>query len=110
MKRGEIWMADLNPAKGSEQDGYRPMVIISGDLLKDHMDIVIACPLTTKIKEYYGNLILKPNKENGLSEKSEVLTFQIRSISKSRLQKRLGKIPGNQLNSIIETLNDLLRY
>ncbi len=69
MKQGEIWYADLNPTKGSEQQGARPVVVISGDVLNTHLPIVIVCPLTTKIKNYKGNIILDPDQNTGLSKK-----------------------------------------
>lgn len=110
MKQCEIWYADLDPVKGSEQEGYRPVVIISGNMLNKYLQIVIACPLTTKIKEYKGNVLLKPNDKNGLSKKSEVLTFHIRSISKDRLVKKMGDITREQFNIIKQTLDDISRY
>ena len=110
MKQCEIWMADLNPAKGREQAGYRPVVIVSGNVLNKYLDIVIACPLTTKIKNYKGNLLLKPTEENGLTRPSEVLVFHIRSLSKNRLVKKVGRITQNQLNEIKQGLDDILKY
>ena len=110
MKQCEIWYADLNPVKGSEQKGFRPVVIISGNLLNKYLQIVIACPLTSKIKEYKGNIILEPNDQNGLSEKSEVMVFHIRSISKERLVKKTGFITSKQLSDIKQGLGDILRY
>lgn len=110
MKQAEIWYADLNPVKGSEQKGFRPVVIISGNLLNKYLNIVIVCPLTTKIKEYKGNLILNPDKTNGLKEQSEVMTFHIRSISKERLVNRIGEINSKQLTEIKQGLDDILRY
>ncbi len=110
MKQQEIWFADLNPAKGSEQKGYRPVVIVSGNMLNTYLQIVIACPLTTKIKAYKGNVILNPDDQNGLSNKSEVLTFHIRSISKSRLIKKIGSITSIQLAEIKQTLDDIIKY
>jgi mRNA interferase MazF len=110
MLQREIWLADLNPTKGSEQKGLRPVVIISGNVLNKYMDIIIACPLTTKIKNYKGNLVLHPNTSNGLSEKSEIITFQIRSISKQRLVKNLGTITNTQLEILKQGLNDILKY
>jgi mRNA interferase MazF len=110
MKQCEIWYADLNPVKGSEQKGFRSVVIISGNLLNKYLQIVIACPLTTKIKGYKGNIILEPNNQNGLSEKSEVMIFHIRSISKERLVKKIGFITSKQLLEIKQGLRDVLRY
>ncbi len=110
MKQREIWYADLNPSQGREQAGYRPVVVISGNVLNKYLDIVIACPLTTKIKNYKGNLVLQPDRQNGLSEPSEVLVFHIRSLSKSRLVKKLGTITQSQLNEIRQGLQDILKY
>ena len=79
MKQGDIWYADLNPTKGSEQSGLRPVVIVSGNLLNEHLGVVIVVPLTTKVKGYKGNPVLKPSKESGLKNESEMLVFHIRS-------------------------------
>jgi mRNA interferase MazF len=110
MKQGEIWYADLNPSKGREQAGLRPVLIISGNLLNEHLSIVIVMPLTTKIKNYKGNPILTPSKINGLKVESEVLVFHVRSVSKERLVRRIGKIAENELEAAIKTLNDILNY
>ena len=110
MKQAEIWYADLNPVKGNEQAGYRPVVIISGNLLNKYLNIVIVCPLTTKIKNYKGNLVLKPTEQNGLDNTSEILTFHVRSISKDRLVRKTGKISENELEQIKSGLNEILKY
>lgn len=110
MKQCEIWYTDLNPVKGSKQKGYRPVVIISGNVLNRYMNIVIVCPLTSKIKGYKGNIILDPDDKNGLSEKSEILTFHIRSISKDRLVKKIGEITNKQLIELKSGLSDILKY
>jgi mRNA interferase MazF len=110
MKQSEIWYADLNPVKGSEQQGFRPVVIISGNVLNTYLPVVIACPLSTKIKNYKGNIILKPDKENGLEYISEVMVFHIRSISKDRLVKKTGSITVRQLGLIKHGLEEILTY
>jgi len=110
MKQGEIWYANLNPTKGSEQAGHRPVVIISGDLLNTHLEIVICCPLTSKVKNYKGNLVLTPNALNKLEHSSEILTFHIRSIAKDRLTKKIGKISTNELHTVLKGLNEILTY
>lgn len=110
MKQGEIWNLYLDPVSGKEQGGRRPAVIISGNLLNQYLEVVIVCPLTTRIKNYKGNLILEPTRENGLDQKSEVLTFHIRSVSKIRLDKKIGSIPQKEVEFIKSTLGDILRY
>lgn len=110
MKQSEIWYADLNPTKGNEQAGYRPVVIISGNLLNKYMKIVIVCPLTAKIKNYKGNIILKPTEQNGLDNNSEILVFHVRSVSKNRLVKKIGKIADKELELLKLGLNEILKY
>ena len=110
MKQAEIWYADLNPVKGTEQAGYRPVVIISGNLLNKYLKIVIACPLTSKVKNYKGNIVLEPNKQNGLVKTSEVLVFHVRSISQDRLVKKIGNISGKQLKQLKVGLDEILKY
>lgn len=110
MKQGEIWYANLNPSKGSEQAGFRPVVIVSGNLLNELLPMVIVMPLTSKIKRYKGNPILQPTKSNGLKEVSEMLVFHIRSVSKDCLVEKIGDIETEELQHSIKTLNDILKY
>ncbi len=110
MKQGEIWYADLNPTKGSEQSGFRPLVILSGDLLNEFMNVVITCPLTTKVKNYKGNVVLLPDDKNKLTQESEILVFHIRSVSKKRLVRKIGEITNDELNLLKQGLEDILRY
>ncbi len=110
MLQAEIWNAKLNPTKGSEQSGFRPVVIISGNMLNQYLKVVICCPLTTQIKNYQGNVVVAPNSDNNLSKTSEILTFHIRSVSKERLINRIGKITGKELEQIKSCLDDILKY
>ncbi|MEP7128197.1 MAG: type II toxin-antitoxin system PemK/MazF family toxin [Chitinophagales bacterium] len=110
MKQREIWFANLNPTKGREQSGIRPVVILSGNSLNDHLDICIVCPLTSKVKHYAGCVLLKKDKVNGLKEDSEIITFQIRAISKQRLTKKIGEITVEQLRRLKEGLIEIIHY
>ena len=110
MRQGEIWNASLNPSKGSEQAGFRPVVIISGNLLNEFLNVVIVIPLTTKIKKYKGNPVLSPNKMNGLKKDAEMLVFHICSISKDRLMEKRGAITVAEVELTVKTINDLLKY
>lgn len=110
MRQGEIWFANLNPAKGSEQSGFRPLVIISGNMLNEHLKVVITCPLTTRIKNYKGNVVLAPNEFNKLTQPSEILLFHIRSVSKERLVRKIGNVTEEELATLKQGLDDILRY
>lgn len=110
MKQGEIWLADLNPVIGSEQRGIRPVVILSGNSMNSYLDIVIVCPISSKIKKYAGCLVLKADANNRLEKDSEVITFQIRTISAVRLTKKLGCIQQEQIEFLKKGLNEILTY
>lgn len=110
MKQCDIYEMYFDPVKGSEQSGRRPAVIISGNAANDNLNTVIVCPLTSKIKNYRGNVILKPNATNGLTNKSEIMTIHIRSVAKERLKNKLGVVSSGDLEQIKETLGKILKY
>lgn len=110
IKQREIYEVYLDPVKGSEQSGRRPAVVISGNLANDNLNTVIVCPLTSKIKNYYGNLILEAGYPYGLQKRSEVMTIHVRAIAKERLQKRLGTISKGELTQLKDTFNKILTY
>src|ERR1035437_7330055 len=101
MRQGDIWFADLNPTQGSEQSGKRPVIIVSGDTLNDTLPIVIVVPITSNIKSYPTCVLLKADKMNGLTKDSEAIPFQIRTITKKRLTKRVGNIAEEELQKIL---------
>ena len=88
----------------------RPVVIVSGNLLNTYLNTIICCPLTTKIKDYKGDVVLQPTEQNGLTVESEILTHHIRSISKDRLTKRIGTIEEKEVQLIKKYLNEILTY
>ena len=106
----EIWMADLEPVKGSEQGGTRPVIIISGPSMNAHYPVVFICPLTSKIKPYKGCPVIQPDKVNKLTVASQAIPFQIRTVSKSRLKKKIGLITEDQLDEIKRGLHIFLTY
>lgn len=110
MKQGEIWFANLNPTEGSEQAGLRPVLIVSGNIANEFAPVVICCPLTTKIKNYKGDLILEPNKQNGLKKESEVMTIHIRSLAKSRLKERIGTIDKTAIAALKQSIQEVLTF
>jgi mRNA interferase MazF len=73
--------------EGSEQAGFRPVVIISGNMLNANLPVVIVMPLTNKVKRYKGNPVLSPSKTNGLKALSEMLVFHIVRFQKTDSSK-----------------------
>ncbi|MFA6991669.1 MAG: type II toxin-antitoxin system PemK/MazF family toxin [Candidatus Gracilibacteria bacterium] len=110
MKQKDIYLVDLNPVKGSEQSGKRPVVVVSGNTMNDNFGVAIVCPISSKIKNYPVCVQLKKNKTNNLKQDSEIITFQIRTISKNRLIKKLGKITDEDLAEVFKGLNTVLNY
>ncbi|MBK7029334.1 MAG: type II toxin-antitoxin system PemK/MazF family toxin [Bacteroidales bacterium] len=110
MKQRDIWLADLNPFKGSEQKGIRPVVVISGNAMNDNLSIGIVCLVTKVVKKYAGCLVLEKNAQHGLDEESEVITFQIRTIARERLVRKLGEISKAELELLKSGLQDILTY
>jgi len=104
MRQGEIWFADLNPTKGSEQSGKRPVVIVSGNTLNDALPIVIVVPISSKIKSYPTCVLLLASKTNGLKNGSEAVPFQIRAVAKNRLTTCIGHVTEKELREILKGL------
>ena len=109
MKQGEIWETYFDPVEGQEQAGRRPAVIISGDVMNNNLNLVIVCPLTSKIHNYKGHPIVKPSTINGLKKSSEILVFQVRSVAKKRLRKKIGEIESKTIGEIHNTLDKILK-
>jgi mRNA interferase MazF len=110
MKQREIWLADLNPVKGSEQNGIRPVVVISGNAMNDNFSIGIICPLTTRLRNYAGCVTVRKDAGNGLDMDSEVITFQVRTITRERLVRKLGEITPAELEAIKKGLTEILTF
>ncbi|HTX89514.1 MAG TPA: type II toxin-antitoxin system PemK/MazF family toxin [Bacteroidales bacterium] len=110
MRQKELWLVSRDPAAGSEQKGLRPAVIISGESMNEYLDICIICPVTGRIKKYPGCPVIRKNERNGLDKDSEVLTFQVRVIAKSRLKKKLGTVTDKELENIKQGLFEVLTY
>ena len=102
VKRGEIWIANLNPTRGSEQAGIRPVLIFQNDLLNKHTNTVLVIPLTTNLKRAsLPSSVLISKAEGGLAQDSVALGHQFRVIDKTRLKHKLGKV-GQQTIATIE--------
>lgn len=110
MRQKDIYIANLEPSEGQEQRGKRPVVIISGNTMNENFGVVITCPISSKIKNFSSCVILKKNKINNLDQDSEIITFQIRTISKQRLKKKIGEISDDELKMVLHGLNDVLVY
>ena len=101
IKRGDIFLADLEPIKGSEQGGIRPVLIIQNNFSNKNSPVVIVAAVTSTTfeKEYPTNVFIQ-KKDSNLEKDSTVLLNQLRTIDKIRLIKKIGSLDSYLMNKI----------
>lgn len=105
--RGELWWANLNPVRGHEQAGIRPIVIISHDVFNHRSSTVIALALTSQPQSTGFPLTLELTSV-ALPKRSWVKISQVRTLAVERLSTRLGRVSPEELDQIITGLNRLI--
>jgi mRNA interferase MazF len=107
-RRGELWMADLDPTLGREQAGTRPVLVLSVDAFNlGPAELVVVLPLTSKNKNIPLHVMAEAP-EGGLSVTSYVKCEDIRSISTTRLIQRRGTLSATTLEAVAERVKLLL--
>ena len=104
IKRGDIFFADWSPVIGSEQDGTRPVLIVQNNLGNKFSPTVIAVPITTQKKPLLPTHIPIPKEKFGLQKDSIILVEQIRTLDKSRLKEKVGKLNFEIMEKVKEAL------
>ena len=97
--RGEVWLVNWNPARGSEQAGKRPALVIQNDIGNEKASTTIVSAISGSVKIYPMNIKIDPP-EGGLERPSIVKTGQILTVSKERLEKRLGRIGAKKMKEV----------
>ena len=106
MIRGEIWMASLDPVRGYEQAGTRPVLILQTDPLNNFLKTVVTVPLTSNLKwGQYPFCVFVPFQEGGLTSNSIALCHQIRVSDKSRMIRRMGQVSDATLIKIEQAIS-----
>ena len=105
--RGDIVWADLNPVRGSEQAGLRPVLILSADVFNRHSGTVVAVALTSQPPRAGFPLTL-PLSDPRLPKKFWGKIGQVRTLSTERLGKRLARATPDELEQVLEGLNEIL--
>ena len=106
--RGEIWDADLNPARGHEQGGTRAVLIVSVDPFhQGPSGLVIVLPISTKDKKVRSQVPVEAG-EGGLSARSFIKCEAIRSISTDRLFRRWGVVKSSTIREVEDRLRILM--
>lgn len=105
--RGEIRWADLNPVRGKEQAGFRPVLIISHDIFNERSGTVIAMAITSQPQHAGFPLTFELNSSQ-LSRRSWVKISQIRTLSTERIGQVIGNASPEELDQVIEGLNEVV--
>jgi len=105
--RGEIRWADLNPVRGHEQAGLRPVLILSHDIFNARSGTVIAVALTSQLQRA-GFPLTYELKAAKLPKRSWVKISQIRTLAVERIGAKLGLVSSEELAQIIEGLNEII--
>lgn len=101
VKRGDIFYADLSPVVGSEQGGMRPVLIVQNDTGNKHSPTVIAAAITSQTGKARLPTHIELNAQSvGLSRDSVILLEQVRTIDKSRLRERIGKLDDTTMTKV----------
>ena len=103
----DIWLADLNPSRGTEPGKTRPVVIVQTDLLNETHLSTLICPITTNVKKEIE--LLRVHLKKGQLEKlSDILVDQVRAIDNNRLIKKLGQLTKEQKHDLKVNLRIVL--
>lgn len=105
VKRGDIWLVDLNPVRGSEQRGIRPCLVISNDVVNEHAPTVCVLPLTSNLagRRFPINVVLA-KEDTGLKVDSLLLCGQIRTVAKERLLRKLSSVRAERISNVEKAL------
>ncbi len=105
VSRGELWWADLNPVRGSEQAGRRPVLVFQNDQINRFTTTVLAIPLTTNLRRAsLPSCVEIPKKGTGLAEDSVAVCHQLRALDKRRLKERIGAVDESALAAVDQCL------
>ena len=106
-QRGEIWMVDLEPSRGSELQKIRPVVVLSCNAIRS-LTVRVAVPLTGWQEHFSPSpwkIRVEPDAQNKLSKTSAADCLQLRCLSLNRFSKRLGSLPKSVIEDIVYVVN-----
>ena len=106
--KGDVWQVDLPEGVGHEQKGKRPAVVVVH--VKENATVVII-PLTAELQNerFSHTCCVQPSEENGLTDESVALVFQIRALDPQRFIQKKGKLDKKDMEAIDVLLMDMLK-
>jgi mRNA interferase MazF len=109
VRRGEIWLVDLNPVRGSEISKTRPAVIVSNDAANATAQrlgrgVITVVPITSNLRRVYPFQVALSAQQTGLKTDSKALAEQVRSIASERLGTKIAHVPSDLMARIDDAL------
>ena len=110
IRRGELYWVDWMPARGSEQAGHRPALVVGADAgnRNERYPLTIVVAVSTTRRDILTHVVLEPDVENGLQERSSAKCEQVMTVSKDRLQERIGQVNDEDLAKVEAALKRAL--
>jgi len=105
--RGDLYWAELEPVRGREQAGHRPVLVLSREIFNERSGTVIAMAVTSRAQKA-GFPLTFPLPETLLPKPSWVKISQIRTLSTERLGRKLGRLPEAEIERVLEGLLDII--
>ena len=101
-QRFTVWGVDLSPATGSEQSGYRPVVVISPNEMNGNLNTVIVAPMTTRLCHWPSRVRIRHANKTG-----EVALDQMRTLDQSRLVRPMGRLNARYHGDVLAVLAEM---
>ncbi len=108
VRRGEVYLADLNPVRGHEQGGTRPVLVIQNDTGNEYSGTTIAAAITSRTRSRMPIHVGVAAEESGLPKDSIVLLEQIRTLDNERLMRKLGRLSQEKMQEVDVALHKSL--
>jgi mRNA interferase MazF len=102
ISRFSVWGVNLDPARGSEQSGFRPVLVLSPEEINRHLNTVIVAPMTTRLRGWPTRIRVRHDGKTG-----EVALDQLRTLDRARLANAMGSLNARYHGRILTTLADM---
>jgi len=107
-KRGDLWLVNWNPGRGSEQSGKRPALVIQNDIGNKYSPTTIVAACSSAKAKSYPFIVGITAKESGLDRESYINLAQVMTIDKARLEIKLGQLSPAKMSAIEEAIKNSL--
>lgn len=105
VKRGDVYLVNLDPTIGSEVKKTRPCVVVSPDEMNQYIRTIVIAPMTTKCRKYKSRVGVDFQGKQG-----EIMLDQIRTTDKKRLISKLGVLSSRELKAVLSVLQEMFAY